>query len=102
MQRLAVAHEMSGVRLIQAAQNCGQRALTRAVLAEQGVHLARAHVKAHVVVGEDSRESLDDVMRRERTRGHTTVVMWPLRYLVRGVSHVRDQPLGEPMTPLTK
>lgn len=61
--------------MIQATQDCGECAFAGTVFAKQSVYFARTHVEVDVVVSKHSWETLDDVMRGERSRGHTTKVM---------------------------
>ena len=51
----AVEQDLAGVGPVQPGQDVHQRALAGAVLAEQRVDLARAHVEVDVVVGERRR-----------------------------------------------
>ena len=57
---LAVDQNLAFVGLVQAVQLAHQRRFSGAVLAQQGMHLARAHVKVDVVVCQHAREALDD------------------------------------------
>jgi hypothetical protein len=54
---------------VQAGGDVHQRALARAVLAEEGMHLADAQVEVDAVVGDDPRKALDDAAELERRRG---------------------------------
>ena len=65
---LAVDEQLTRLGPVQAAHDRGERALPRAVLAEQRVHFAPPHVDVDVVVGDHARELLDDSPRRERGR----------------------------------
>ena len=53
----AVEPDLPGVRPVQAGEDVHERALAGAVLAEQGVDLARSQVEVDVVVGDDAREA---------------------------------------------
>ena len=53
----AVEQDLAGVGPVQPGEDVHQRALAGAVLAEQGVDLARAQVEVDVVVGDDAREA---------------------------------------------
>jgi len=69
----AVHQDLAGVRLVQPGEDVHERALARAVLTEQRMDLARAHVEVDGVVGEDAGEGLDDAVRLERRHGHSCV-----------------------------
>ena len=51
---------LARVRPVQAREDVHQRALASAVLAQQGVDLASAHLQVHVVVGDYAGEVFDD------------------------------------------
>ena len=57
---LALQQDLPLVGLVEAVEDVHERRLAGAVLAEEGVHLALAHVEADVVVGDDAREPLRD------------------------------------------
>jgi hypothetical protein len=69
----AVHQDLAGVRLVQPGEDVHERALARAVLTEQRMDLARAHVEVDGVVGEDAGEGLDDAVRLERRHGRSCV-----------------------------
>ena len=59
------SRDLSPVGPVEPVEDVHERRLARAVLAEQGVHLAAAHVERDAVVGDDSRELLADVPHLE-------------------------------------
>ena len=71
---LAVDHDLAFVGLVQAVELAHQGALARAVFAEQGVDLARAHVEADPIVGQDAREALDDIAHLDA--GDASLDLW--------------------------
>ena len=56
VDRLALHEDLALVRLVEPVEDVHQRRLAGAVLAEQRVDLALAHVEVDVVVGDDARE----------------------------------------------
>ena len=58
--RHAVNEDLTLVRLVHAVQLAHERALARAVFAEQGMHFTRIHVEVHTGVGQHTGEALDD------------------------------------------
>ena len=58
--RPTVEQDLATVRTVQAGEDVHERALAGAVLAEHGMDLADAQVEGDPVVGEDTREGLDD------------------------------------------
>ena len=58
---LAVLLDYALLRLVEAEEHAHERALARAVLAEQGVDFAPPELQGNVVVGYDARELLGDV-----------------------------------------
>ena len=66
---LAVDADLARVGLVEPGQDVHERALAGAVLAEQGVDLARPQVEVDVVVGDDAGEALDDAAHLDRRRG---------------------------------
>ncbi len=79
----AVDQDLPGIRLVQPVEDVHEGALPGAVLAEEGVHLARGKPEVDVVVGDDAGEALGDpaeldgrhrVGRRPRASAHWTVV----------------------------
>ena len=65
VDRLAVDQDRSGIHGMESVENLHQGAFAGAVLAQQGVNLARFDGQVNVVVGHDSGESLDDLPHRE-------------------------------------
>ena len=57
---LAVQLDLALVGTVEPRQDVRERRLARAVLAEQGVHLADPRLEVHVLVGDDAREPLRD------------------------------------------
>ena len=57
---LAVQQQLTRVGPVQAVEDVHQRRLSGAVLTEQRVHLAAAHIEIDVVVGDGARELLPD------------------------------------------
>ncbi len=57
---LTVQPNLALVRLIEAVENLHQRALARAVLAQQGVNFARAHVEINPVASQHTGEAFGD------------------------------------------
>ena len=66
LDRLAVEQDLALVRRRQPVEDVHQRRLAGAVLAEQGVDLARPDVEVDVVVGDDARIALGDAAHLER------------------------------------
>ena len=66
--RRAIDADLSGIGLAQAVEDPRQRALAGAVLAEQGVHLAGAHVEVDAVVGDERAEPLGEPGDRDKGR----------------------------------
>ena len=62
---LAVHQDLALVGLVEPVEDVHQGRLAGAVLAEQGVHLARPQVEVDVVVGDDSRKALRDPAKLE-------------------------------------
>src|SRR5512133_2133973 len=58
--RLPVEQNLPFVGLIHTIQLAHEGALAGAVLAKQGMHLARRHVKVDMIVGEHAWKALDD------------------------------------------
>ena len=58
--RLPFSSDLTRVGAVEAVEDVHQRRLAGAVLAEQRVHLAAAHVEIHVVVGDRARKLLPD------------------------------------------
>jgi hypothetical protein len=56
---------VSLVGLVGAGQHLDERRLARTVLAEQAVHLARAHVEVDTVQRAHAGERLDDAVHRQ-------------------------------------
>ena len=67
---LAVDQDLALVRPGQAVEDVHQGRLAGAVLAEQGVDLARADVEVDVVVRDDARVALGDPAHLERRRAN--------------------------------
>ena len=65
---LAIERISPAVRLRQPVEDVHQRRLAGAVLTEQRVDLARAHIEVDVVVREDTRVALRDAPHLERGR----------------------------------
>ena len=63
---LAVDQDRAGIHGMESIENLHQGALAGAVLPQQGMDLARFDGEVNIVVGDDSRESLDDLSHRER------------------------------------
>src|SRR4029077_14911673 len=57
---LSLQQNLSLVRLVEAVENVHEGGLPGAVLTEERVHLALAHVESDVVVGDDAGKSLRD------------------------------------------
>ena len=57
---LAVQVDVTVVRPVEPGQDVGERRLARAVLSEQGVHLANASLEVGVLVGDDAGKPLRD------------------------------------------
>ena len=64
--RLAVKQDLARVGRRQPVQDVHESGLAGAVLAEEGVDLARAHVKVDGIVGDDTRIALRDAAHLER------------------------------------
>ena len=69
---LAVQLERALVRPVEARDDVRERALARAVLAQQRVHLARVDLEVHVGVRDDAGEALRDAPQRHRGNGGDT------------------------------
>jgi hypothetical protein len=69
VHRLAVEPDLAGIRPVEADQDVRERALARAVLAEQRVHLARGRLEVDRVVRQHAREALRDPVHRDSRRG---------------------------------
>ncbi len=54
--RPAVEQDLPFIRVIHAIQDLHQRAFSRAVLTQQGMDLARLHIKIDVIIGKHTRE----------------------------------------------
>jgi len=59
--RPAVDQDFALVRVVETVEDLHQRAFARAVLAQQGMDLARPDVEADAIVGQDAGEALDDI-----------------------------------------
>ena len=68
VDRLTEQHDLPLVRPVQARQDVRQRRLAGAVLAEQGVHLARGRFEVDVLVRDDGRKPLRDAAQRNCRR----------------------------------
>ena len=68
VDRLTEQHDLPLVRPVQARQYVRQRRLAGAVLAEQGVHLARGRFEVDVLVRDDGRKPLRDAAQRNCRR----------------------------------
>ena len=68
MDLVARDADCAGVRLVHAGEHVHQRGLARAVLAEDGVNLARPEVERDVVVGENRSEALGDAAHLDERR----------------------------------
>ena len=69
LDRLATDPDLALVGTVQAGEHVHERALACPVLAQQGMDLADAQVEVDVIVGDDSRERLDDPDRLDGERG---------------------------------
>jgi hypothetical protein len=67
----SVAQHCSLIGPIQTAQYRRERALARAVLAEQGVHFARGKIEIDIVIGKHSGKALRHASCRECEKGRT-------------------------------
>ena len=65
LDRLAVEQDLALVGPVEPGEDVRQRALARAVLAEEGVHLALSRLEVHPVVRDDGREPLRDPSERD-------------------------------------
>src|SRR5712691_913193 len=93
---LAAVHEdLAVVRPVEPGEDVRKRALARAVLAEQCVHLAGGDLKVDALVRNDAREALRDPAHRDRATGRGAVGAPPLFI---GRCHL---PVGLPITPFT-
>jgi hypothetical protein len=68
-QRSAVHQDVARVGRVVAEQDGHQRALARAVLAQQGQHLAGLQVQRDAVVGGQRAEALGDARQAQHRRG---------------------------------
>ena len=89
--------EMTGVGSVQPGEDVGERGLAGAVLAEERMHLADAHIEVHVVIGDDTGEPLGDAEGGHRRSGDRLRVD-----VCRHCSAGNDQPFGLPSIPFTK
>ena len=58
--RLPIQQDLAFVRMVQAVQHLHQRALAGAVLAQQRMHLAGAHIEVDAFIGKHAGETLGD------------------------------------------
>jgi len=68
VHHLPVEQDLALVRACEPVEDVHQRRLARAVLAEEGVDLARAHIEVDVVVGDDAGIPLGDAAHLQRGR----------------------------------
>jgi hypothetical protein len=69
VHRLAAQADLALVGLVQPVEDVHERGLPRAVLPEQGVYLAPAHVEIDIVVRDERAEALGDALQLEGERG---------------------------------
>src|SRR2546421_6824815 len=67
--RLAIDPDFATVRADEPVKNVHQRALARAVLADQGMDFALPDFEVDVIVGEDAGKLLDDLVHGDRNTG---------------------------------
>src|SRR6266576_2483707 len=95
MHLTTVDEDLAVVGPVEAGEDVRERALARAVLAEQCVHLAGGGLEVDALVRNDARETLRDPAHRDgRTRRGAGSA--PPLFLVR-----RHLPVGLPITPFT-
>jgi len=78
LHAVAVQEDLAFVRPIEAGEDILERALPRAVLSEQRVHLARGCLEVDVVVCDNTGKPLRDPAHRDRGRRRDTVRAPPL------------------------
>src|SRR5262249_29106138 len=100
-ERPPVAVDLTGVRSVKAGEDVRERALARAVLAEQRVHLPRRRLEVDAVVRDDAGELLRDAARDDRRRRRGAVGAPPVKLQLRGDVPHTYLPVGLPITPFT-
>src|SRR6056297_265027 len=70
MHHLAVHVHLACIGVIDPRQNLDERRLARAILSNQRLDLACAHVKADIGQGADTGERLGDAVHRDHGSGH--------------------------------
>ena len=58
--RLAIDENLPLIRLIESVKLAHQRALARAILAQQGMDLARVHIEVDMIVSQHTRKAFDN------------------------------------------